>query len=84
MTTTIPESKYLDCVEELNAKLADERKLNSDKNARIAELEEHVAVLQKIIMRTDEKPEDLIKYRKLPERYIPILEREKTGGEDDG
>ena len=42
MNTTIPESEYQDCVEELNAKLADERKLNSDKNARIAELEEQI------------------------------------------
>ena len=41
MNTTMPESEYQD-VEELSVKLRGERKLNSDKNTRIAELEEQI------------------------------------------
>jgi hypothetical protein len=40
ISESIPESEYQDCVEELTVKLKDERKLNSTKNTRIAELEE--------------------------------------------
>jgi hypothetical protein len=40
ISESIPESEYQDCVQELTAKLADERKLNSTKNVRTIELEE--------------------------------------------
>ena len=39
MTTTINEKIAHDCVQELLKKLSDERKLSSDQNTRIAELE---------------------------------------------
>ncbi len=40
MNTTINEEIAHDCVQELLKKLSDERKLSSDQNARIAEMEE--------------------------------------------
>ncbi len=42
MNTTINEEIAHDCVQKLLEKLADERKLSSTQNARIAELEEQV------------------------------------------
>jgi len=42
VTNTIPENEYQDCVEELTKKLNDERKLSSEQNTRIAELEEEI------------------------------------------
>ncbi|HEB26774.1 MAG TPA: hypothetical protein ENI05_03210 [Porticoccus sp.] len=42
MNTTINEEIAHDCVQELLEKLADERKLSSDQNVRITELEEQV------------------------------------------
>ena len=50
MNTTIPESEYQDCVEELSVKLSAERKLNSDKNTRIAELEEQIGRMVALIV----------------------------------
>ena len=50
MNTTIPESGYQDCVEELNEKLHDERKLSSDQNTRIAELEEQIGRMVDFVM----------------------------------
>lgn len=42
MTNTIAENEYQDCVQEMAKKLSDERKLSSDKNKRITELEEQI------------------------------------------
>ncbi|KKM27509.1 hypothetical protein LCGC14_1574090 [marine sediment metagenome] len=51
MTNTIAENEYQDWGQELTKKLSDERKLNSTKNARIAELEEESAILKKNVRR---------------------------------
>lgn len=42
MTNTIAENEYQDCVQELTKTLRDERKLSSDKNKRIIEIEEQI------------------------------------------
>ena len=72
MNTTIPESEYQDCVEELSAKLSAERKLNSDKNTRIAELEEQIGKQIDFIMAFGAWFDDTIRQEKLNEWNIKL------------
>ena len=50
MNTTINEEIAHDCVQELLEKLADERKLSSDQNVRITELEEQIGHMVDFVM----------------------------------
>ena len=71
MNATMPESEYQD-VEELSVKLRGERKLNSDKNTRIAELEEQIGRMVDFVMAFGAWFDDTIRQEKSNEWNIKL------------
>ncbi len=61
VTVTIAKNEYQDCIQELQEKLADERKLNSTQNKRNVELEEQIGKQVDFILKFEVWLEDYSK-----------------------